>query len=61
MNVHQLGIRHRRSERLALNGSRLDLAVVFNGILSDAAQATAGRRVPSVMPTSAASEGPPPR
>jgi AcrR family transcriptional regulator len=29
--------------------------------LSDAAQATAGCRVPSAMPTSAASEGPPPR
>ena len=37
------------------------LDVVFNGILSDAAQATAGCPVPSVMPTSAASEGPPPR
>jgi AcrR family transcriptional regulator len=37
------------------------LDVVFNGILSDAAKATAGCRVPSVMPTSAASEGPPPR
>jgi AcrR family transcriptional regulator len=37
------------------------LDVVFNGILSDAAQATAGGRVPSAMPTSAASEGPLPR
>ena len=32
------------------------LDVVFNGILSDATQATAGCQVP---PTSAASEGPP--
>jgi hypothetical protein len=61
MDVQQLGIRYRRSEKLALNGLRLAFAVVFNGILSDAAQATAGCRVPSVMPTSAASEGPPPR
>jgi AcrR family transcriptional regulator len=37
------------------------LDVVFNGILSDAAPATAGCRVPSTMPASAASEGPPPR
>jgi hypothetical protein len=37
------------------------LDVVFNGILGDAAQAAAGCRVPSAMPTSAASEGPPPR
>jgi AcrR family transcriptional regulator len=37
------------------------LDVVFNGIPSDAAQATAGCRVPSAMPTSAASEGPRPR
>jgi hypothetical protein len=28
MNVYQLGIRHRRSEKLALNGFRLVLAVV---------------------------------
>jgi hypothetical protein len=34
--------------------------VVFDGILSDAAQAAAGCRVPSAMPTSGASEGPPP-
>ena len=61
MDVHQLGIRHRRSEKLALNGLRLVLAVGFIDILSDAAQATAGCPVPSVMPTSAASDGPPPR
>jgi uncharacterized membrane protein YphA (DoxX/SURF4 family) len=30
MNVHQLGIRHRRREKLALNGFRLILAVVFS-------------------------------
>jgi uncharacterized membrane protein YphA (DoxX/SURF4 family) len=29
MDVHQLGIRHRRPEQLALNGLRLVLAVVF--------------------------------
>ena len=29
MDVHQLSIRHRRSEKLALNGLRLLLAVVF--------------------------------
>jgi AcrR family transcriptional regulator len=34
------------------------LDVVFNGILSDAARAPAGGRVPSVMPTPAASEAP---
>jgi hypothetical protein len=37
------------------------LDVVFNGILSDAAQPTAGVRVPSAMPTRAASDGPPQR
>jgi hypothetical protein len=35
------------------------LEVVSNGILSDAAQATVGGRVPSATPTSAVSEGPP--
>ena len=41
----------------------LFLAAVDLGLhrLTDAAQATAGCRVPSAMPTSAASEGPPPR
>jgi hypothetical protein len=34
------------------------LDVVFNGILSDPARATAGGRVPSAMPTPAASEAP---
>jgi hypothetical protein len=37
------------------------LDVVFNGILSDAAQAAAGCRVQSVMPIPAASESPPSR
>ena len=37
------------------------LDVVFNGILSDAAQSTVGCRTPTAMPASAASEGPPPR
>ena len=37
------------------------LDVVFNGILSDAAQGAAGVRVPSAMPTRAASDGPPQR
>jgi hypothetical protein len=32
MNVHQLGIRHRRTEKLALNGFRLILAVVFSSL-----------------------------
>jgi hypothetical protein len=32
MNVHQLGIRHRRSEKLAFNGLRLVLAVVFSAL-----------------------------
>ena len=32
MDVHLLGIRHRRSEKLALNGSRLVLAVVFSAL-----------------------------
>jgi AcrR family transcriptional regulator len=36
------------------------LNIVVNGIPSDAAHATTGFRVPSAMPTSAASEGPPP-
>jgi AcrR family transcriptional regulator len=35
------------------------LDIFFNGILSDAARATAGCRVPSAMPVSEASEGPP--
>jgi AcrR family transcriptional regulator len=35
------------------------LDVILNGILSDAAQSTEGCRVPSAMPGSAASEGPP--
>jgi hypothetical protein len=37
------------------------LDVVFSGILSDAAQAASGSRVPSAMLSSAASEAPPPR
>jgi hypothetical protein len=32
MDVHQLGIRQRRSEKLALNGFRLVLAVVFSAL-----------------------------
>ena len=32
MDVHQLGIRHRRPEKLALNGLRLVLAVVFSSL-----------------------------
>jgi hypothetical protein len=32
MNVHQLGLRHRRPEKLALNGLRLVLAVVFSAL-----------------------------
>ena len=32
MDVHLLGIRHFRSEKLALNGSRLVLAVVFSAL-----------------------------
>ena len=32
MHVHQLGIRHRRSEKLALNVLRLVLAVVFSAL-----------------------------
>jgi hypothetical protein len=32
MNVQQLGIRHRRSEKLAYNGLRLVLAVVFSAL-----------------------------
>jgi hypothetical protein len=32
MDVHQLGIRHRRPEKLALNGLRLVLAVVFSAL-----------------------------
>ena len=30
MDVHQLGVRHRRSEKLALNGLRLVLAAGFS-------------------------------
>jgi hypothetical protein len=37
------------------------LVVAFNGILGDAEQAKVRCRVPSATPTSAASEGPPPR
>jgi hypothetical protein len=37
------------------------LDVVFDGILSDAAQATVGCRVPSAIPIPAASEDPFPR
>jgi len=32
MEVHQLGIRHRRREKLALNGLRIVLAVVFSAL-----------------------------
>src|SRR3954447_23315580 len=32
MDVHQLGYRHRRPEKLALNGLRLVLAVVFSAL-----------------------------
>ena len=32
MNVHQLGIGHRRSEKLAFNGLRLVLAVIFSAL-----------------------------
>ena len=32
MTVHQLGIRHRRSEKLAFNGLRVVLAVVFTAL-----------------------------
>ena len=32
MDVHQLGMRHRRPEKLTLNGLRLILAVVFSAL-----------------------------